>query len=234
MSCLRPFLLRYPPILSNNCLKLLRLGLEPKRKSPQAGSTKSLLRRYLGARNDLCPALDFCCQQISQSCRCAGGWGMGDGSMFSSSKRLATSGAFSAASTSRFSRAIVSLGVFAGAANAFHEETLKPVKPLCAAVGTSLSTTERLSPNTASARTAPALICGSMGLRISTAASICPPRKAVMTAGVPLKGTTYASIAAAVLNSSADRFCVLPILMLPMLSLRGLARAKAISSASDL
>ena len=42
------------------------------------------------------------------------------------------------------------------------------------------------------------------------------------------------SILAAVLNNSADRFCVLPILMVPTFSAPGLALAAAMKSASVL
>ncbi len=42
------------------------------------------------------------------------------------------------------------------------------------------------------------------------------------------------SMPAAVLNSSADRFCVLPILMVPTLSVPGFALAAAMKSASVL
>ena len=66
----------------------------------------------------------------------------------------------------------MSFGVLAGAANAFHDDALKPANPLCSTVGTSFSSVERLPPNTASARTSLALICGSIGLKISTAASM--------------------------------------------------------------
>ncbi|MDT4856480.1 hypothetical protein FQZ97_908710 [compost metagenome] len=89
---------------------------------------------------------------------------------------------------------------------------------------------ERFSPVTARARTAPLLICVSMGARISTATSTCLPRTAPISAGEPLKGTTCTSTSAVLLNSSAAKFCVLPMLMLPTLSLPGLALAWATSS----
>ena len=146
-------------------------------------------------------------------------------SMCMASSCFCTSGVLSAAWISRLRRCTTAAGVLAGAATAFQDATLKPFSPLSATVGTSGKVAERFSPITASARKARALICGTTGLRISTAASICPPRRAVITAGVPLKGTTCTSTPALVLNSSAARFCVLPTLMVPTFSLPGLARA---------
>ena len=67
---------------------------------------------------------------------------------------------------------------------------------------------------------------------MSIITSISPPRSAVMTGGVPLKGTTCASMPAVTLNSSAARFCVVPICGVPMLSWPGWARAYISRSAS--
>ena len=118
-------------------------------------------------------------------------------------------------------------GVLAGAAMAFHEATSKSLMPAWATVRTSGSVCERLSPITASARRALPWICGTSGLRISTAASIWPERSAVTTAGVPLKGTTCRSAPVRVRNSSAARFWVLPMLMVPRFRVPGLALASA-------
>ena len=125
----------------------------------------------------------------------------------------------------------MSRGVLAGAAKAFQDAAYKVLTPASLAVGTCGNAAARLSPVTAKARNAWPLICGNTGARISTPTSIWPPRKAVKTAGVPLKGTTCASMPAVDLNSSAAKCCVLPTLMLPMLSLPGLALAKASKSA---
>ena len=46
-------------------------------------------------------------------------------------------------------------------------------------------------------------------------------------------GTMAALIAAVLMNNSAARFCVLPGLMVPILSLPGLARAAAITSLTE-
>ena len=129
------------------------------------------------------------------------------------------------------SRAITAGGVLAGAARAFHDATLKFFTPDSFTVGASGRPAERWSPITASTRTALAEICDITGPRISTAISISPPRSAVISAGVPLKATIWASMPVLDLNSSPARFWVLPTLIVPMLSLPGVALAKAISSA---
>ena len=106
--------------------------------------------------------------------------------------------------------------------------------PLSRAAGTSGSCGARWSPSTANARRALPLICPITGPRISTPTSTSPLRSALMTGGVPLKGTTWASMPAVVLNNSAARFWVVPTCGVPMLSLPGLARAHASNSASVL
>src|SRR3970040_1669240 len=87
-----------------------------------------------------------------------------------------------------------------------------------------------LGPAPASPLNAPALTCGMAGGANSKATSMLSERSAVTSAGVPLNGTTCAWIPATDLNSSADRCCVEPTLMLPRFSLPGLFRATAMSS----
>ena len=74
-------------------------------------------------------------------------------------------------------------------------------------------------------RTAPSFACGITGASISNATSTSFARSAEITAGLPLYGTMVASRPAIDLNISADRFCVLPTLIVPMLSLPGFAFA---------
>ena len=88
----------------------------------------------------------------------------------------------------------------------FHPRTLKLGTPLSAAVGTSGKSDVRAPPKTAKPRMAPPLIWLAIGATISTATSISPERKAVTSAGVPLKGTTCASMPALLLNIWATKF----------------------------
>jgi len=77
------------------------------------------------------------------------------------------------------------------------------------------------------------LICAITGAKISKATCTSFPFSAMTTAGVALNGTTCASIPDIDLKSSAARFCVLPILIVPILSLPGLALASAMSSPTE-
>ena len=69
---------------------------------------------------------------------------------------------------------------------------------------------------------------------ISNAASISPPRSAPSTAGVPLYGTTSASMPASCFIHSAAKCWVLPTATLPSVNLPGRARASSSSWASVL
>ena len=77
----------------------------------------------------------------------------------------------------------------AGTPKPFHELASKLGTPASLAVGTCGNAAVRFAPVTAKARSAPPLICGRTGLNTSTATSICPPRNAVITAGVPVHDT---------------------------------------------
>ena len=89
--------------------------------------------------------------------------------------------------TSALRRSTAALGVLLGAASAFQDDTLKLLRPgNSRTTGTWGWSLGRLAPITPSSRTALALICGLSGPKISTTASIWPPRNALMTAGVPL------------------------------------------------
>ena len=85
---------------------------------------------------------------------------------------------------------------------------------------------------TASARSAPERMLESSGAMKSTDKSKLPLRVAMITSPVVLCGTTTASMPAVERNNSAARCCVPPGVMLPRLSLPGLALAMAMNSFS--
>src|SRR5215471_15668652 len=100
-------------------------------------------------------------------------------------------------------------------------------------VGTSGSPTYLFSEVTARGLSAPPLINAITGARISNAACTSLLLSAVITDGVALNGTTCASIPDIDLNNSAARFCVLPGLIVPMLSVLGFAFEYAIRSLTE-
>ena len=77
-------------------------------------------------------------------------------------------------------------------------------------------------------------MCGTMGARISSIACRSLPLSEVMMSGVVLNGTVWKSSPAIDLNSSAAMYCVPPGLVVPTLSLPGLAFAAAMRSFTDL
>ncbi|MNS52612.1 hypothetical protein D3C72_853330 [compost metagenome] len=78
------------------------------------------------------------------------------------------------------------LGVAAGARMPNHVPISKPFRPASSMVGTSGSTLERLAVVTASARSLPALMCGSTGVSVSKDMVTCPPSRSVVSGPLPL------------------------------------------------
>src|SRR5262249_62167040 len=95
-----------------------------------------------------------------------------------------------------------SRGVLAGTNQPCQLDDSKPTSPLSATVGTSGSAAERLAPAIASARTVPAVTCGSDVAIGVTATWISPVMRAGKIAASPRYGTGWVSAPAAGLDHS--------------------------------
>lgn len=103
-----------------------------------------------------------------------------------SAMRARKSGDWITFTISAFRRATVSGGVPAGASTPNQVPMSKPFKPASSSVGTSGSAPERLPVVTASARSLPALMCGSTGVTVSKLIRICPPSRSDDSGPLPL------------------------------------------------
>ncbi|MNT27101.1 hypothetical protein D3C72_1627170 [compost metagenome] len=92
-------------------------------------------------------------------------------------------------------------------------------------VGTSGSAGERVALVTASARRRPAFTCGSEPGRLSNISCTWLASRSAIAGPLPLYGTCTISTPAIDLNSSPDRWLVVPLPAEPMFSLPGLALA---------
>src|SRR4029453_15257097 len=118
----------------------------------------------------------------------------------------------------------------AGASTPNHDEASKPGNPASATVGTSGSAGARVLEVTASARSLPALICGSDGGRLSNISCTWPLRRSAKAGALPLYGTCVICTPAITLKSSPDRWIDVPLPDDAKLSFPGLALAQAMSS----
>ncbi|MCY1219778.1 hypothetical protein D9M72_317680 [compost metagenome] len=102
------------------------------------------------------------------------------------SKDFATSGDFSTAAISVFSRATTLAGVPLGASTPYHMSTLSAVTPASARVGTSGNCGRRWPLPVASALSLPAWMCCSATCTGRNIASMRPPSRSVTAPAVPL------------------------------------------------
>src|SRR5215472_16345449 len=100
--------------------------------------------------------------------------------------------------------------------------------------GTSGSTSARVAVVTASARSLPALMCGVDDGVTSNITCAWPARRSVSAGVVPRYGTWIMSIPVMNLNSSPATCCTDPMPAEAMLTLPGLALAKAMNSGTVL
>lgn len=102
------------------------------------------------------------------------------------------------------------------------------------AVGTSGIVGKRLATVVASGRRFPDLMCEVIGARNSKITAASPLFAAVTTSPVALYGTIWKFAPVVDLKSSAARFCVLPMPMVPTFSLPGFFFAAATKSCTFL
>ena len=91
----------------------------------------------------------------------------------------------------------------------------KPLRPASSSVGTSGSADERLAVVTASARSLPALMCGSTGVMVSNDIVIWPPSRSVVSGPLPLYGMCSSSVPVMFSNCVPIRCCAVPLPLEP-------------------
>src|SRR5436190_23717553 len=96
-------------------------------------------------------------------------------------------------------------GVPVGASTPNHDEASKPGIPDSATVGTLGSAAARVNEVTASARSLPALMCGSAEGRLSNINCTCPPIRSCNACELPLYGICVMLTPVLTLNNSPER-----------------------------
>ena len=117
----------------------------------------------------------------------------------------------------------MSFGVAAGASTPNQVPMSKPFRPASSSVGTSGSADERLAVVTASARSLPALMCGSTGVIVSKDIVTWPPSRSVASGPLPLYGMWTQLGAGQVLELRADQVLRRAVAVGAVAQLAGLA-----------
>src|SRR6266850_1494916 len=116
----------------------------------------------------------------------------------------------SSLTVSRCSRSTMSFGVAAGTTSPCHELTSNPLYPSSETVGSSGATDERRSVVTARPRAFPPRTCGYREENGSNSTWSWPPMRSVMAGALPLYGTWFMRMPAAVEKYSTARWIELP------------------------